>query len=392
MCLTQMDAFLIRALYLSAAGIVFATVLGLNPAASALFALTFFLVVLLWLSGTVRQVVRTDAIVLLTIGLALGNIVINASAEEARVTFGYLKKYIMFSSTLVYFQAACKLRIDEDTEKFLLTLASVIAAFFAAAYALELSNLYVIRGRVSDYLTFGFTNPNLTALFLVCIFSCELLQVFRSRKIFRKLVHLLLAGALCFFVQKTGSRNCLMTIILETVLCGALQFRKRGVRLPKWAALLAAVWPLLFAGLYLAFVDSEWITETFAFIAAKGKGLDSRIEVWLPALNSYAESPLFGAYSQISRGTGLSQMHNTHLDILASYGIVPLVLVCGLLYGMIRGSGNGREETMARICFASAIIMGMGEAALFSGGLGIYLFAGMALLLCGRQREERVEQ
>jgi hypothetical protein len=32
--------------------------------------------------------------------------------------------------------------------------------------------------------------------------------------------------------------------------------------------------------------------------------------------------------------------------------------------------------------------MGMGEAALVSGGLGIYLFAGMFLLLCNREQNQ----
>lgn len=393
MRLTQMDAILIRILYLSAAGIVFATVLGLNAAASALFALTFPLVALLWLSGATRQVHWTDALLILTAGLALWHIVMNASAEGTGITLGYFKKYAMFITTLVYFQAACKLRIDRGTEKFLLALASVLAVFFAAVYASGSPLLYMIRGRISNYLTFGFTNPNLAALFLVCVFTCELISVFQSRGAVRKLWHILLAAALCFFVWKTESRNCLLTILLETVLCGFLHLRKRGLRLPRWFSFLTAVWPLLFVGLYFVFVDNGWIQETFAFIVDEGKGLDSRLAVWRPALYYYEKSPIWGAYSQISRGTGASQMHNTHLDMLVSYGTVPLILVCVLLYRLLRsGAGETKEETMARICFSAIIIMGMGEAALFSGGLGIYLFAGMALLLCGKQREEQEKQ
>ena len=89
----------------------------------------------------------------------------------------------------------------------------------------------------------------------------------------------------------------------------------------------------------------------------------------------------------------MSQMHNTHLDILVSYGTVILILTCYLLHSVIRSADgeNMKEETMVRLCFCGTIIMGMGEAALFSGGLGIYLFAGMFLLLCNRDRSEAGE-
>lgn len=394
MRLTQIDAFLIRMLYLLAAGIVCATVLDLSSLSSMMFALTFLGVILLWLSGAHREVSRTDVILILTIGLTLGNIIINASIEGASLSFGYLKKYIMFITTLVYFQAAVKLRIDEKTEKFILALNSILAVFLTAVFVSNTSAQYLIRGRVSSYLTFGFTNPNLAALFLMCIFTGELILLFQRRGFFRKLLHLLLAAAVFYFVWETGSRNCLMTIVAETILCSILYLTKRGFRLPRWLSMLVAVWPMLFVSVYMFVMGNARIQELLSFLVSEGKGLDARLSVWRPALRYYEESPIWGAYSQISKGTGISQMHNTHLDILASYGTVILILVCCLLYCMIRGkdSHDLKEDTMVRICFCGTIIMGMGEAALFSGGLGIYLFAGMFLLMCNRERNEPQEE
>lgn len=391
MRLTQMDTILIRMLYLAAAGIVMLTVLGAESVASGLFYLTFILVVLLWCSSAMRSVTWTDAVLILTIGLSLAHVIINAWIEQTPIGFSYFKKYFMFVCTLVYFQAAHKLRIDVKTEKFLLTLISLLAVFLTVVYAVNDPALYMIRGRISNYLTFGFTNPNLTALFLMCIYTGEMMQFFRSRSAFGKLWHLLLAGAVCYFVWETGSRNCLMTMAIETVLCTLLYLTKKGFRLPKWFSLLVAVWPILFALVYVSFVESQWIQEMFAFLVEEGKGLDARLPVWQAALYYCERSPILGAYSQISWGTGMTQMHNTHLDMLVSYGTAVLILVCYLLYSVIRssdsGSGNIKEETMAKICFAGTIIMGMGEAALFSGGLGIYIFAGLFLLLCSREQE-----
>ena len=394
MRMTQMDTILIRMLYLTAAGIVMLTVLGAETVSSALFGLTFVLVVLLWLSGSMRNVIWTDAVMILLIGLTLGNVIINAWVEGTPVNVNYFKKYIMFICTLIYFQAAFKLHIDDATEKFLLNINSLLAVIFVAAYAVNDPAIYMIRGRVSNYLTFGFTNPNLVALFLMCIYTGEMIRFFKNKSVFGRLFHLLLAAAVCFFIWETESRNCLITIALETVFCILLHLTRKGFRFPKWLAFVVAVWPLLFVMVYMAFVYNARIQELFAFLVSEGKSLGARISVWQPALKYYWESPIWGAYSQISRGTGMSQMHNSHLDILVSYGTVVLILVCGLLYSMLysRNRQNLKAETMARICFAATIIMGMGEAALFSGGLGIYLFAGMFLLMCNKEQKEPAER
>lgn len=396
MRLTQIDAILIRMLYLAAAGIVVLTVIGVQTLASVLFGLTFILVLLLWFSGAMRSVTWTDAILILMVGLSLVHVSINAWLEETAISFSYFKKYFMFLCTFVYFQAAYKLRIDGKTEKFLLRLISALAVFLLAVYAANIPSLYVLQGRVSSYLTFGFTNPNLTALFLMCIYIGEMMQFFRQRSAGGKLWHLLLAAAVCYFIWETKSRNCLLTLVLITVLCILLYLTKNGFRLSGWFALLVAVWPIVFVLLYMTMIDNAWIRNIFSFLVDEGKGLDARIYIWRAALYYCQQSPILGAYSQISLGTGMSQMHNTHLDILASYGTVVLILACYLLYSVIRssdrGSENLKEDTMAKICFAGTIIMGMGEAALVSGGLGIYLFAGAFLLLCNAETKTAVKK
>ncbi|MBQ7230960.1 MAG: hypothetical protein IJX04_08715 [Oscillospiraceae bacterium] len=380
-------------LYLAAAGIVVTTVLSVDSVASLLFSATFILVVLLWCAGALRSVIWTDAVLILMVGLALSHVILNAWFQGTPVSFAYFKKYFMFICTLVYFQAAYKLRIDEKTEKFLLTVNSALALFFAAYYLSHRIEVYMLNGIVTNYLTFGFTNPNLTALFLMCAYTGQLVQIARNRQFFPRLLHLILAAAVCWFIWETKSRNCMITVSLVTGMCVLLYLTKHGFRLPGWFSLLISVWPIMFAVAYVVLVRNPQIQSIFSFLVSSGKNLDARLSVWLPALQYYAGSPILGAYSQISKGSGMSQMHNTHLDILVSYGTVILILTCYLLHSVIRSADgeNMKEETMVRLCFCGTIIMGMGEAALFSGGLGIYLFAGMFLLLCNRDRSEAGE-
>ena len=387
MQMTQMDSILIKMLYLSAAGIVVLTVLGIEGLSSALFGLTFILVILLWCVGAMRKVIWTDAVLILTIGLALGNVITNAWLEGARISFGYFKKFIMFICTLVYFQVAYKLDVNKNTEKFLLRINSALAVFLIVFYYFNQVDVYMLKGRISNFLTFGFTNPNLTALFLMCIYTGEMVSLFRSRSVLIRIWHLILAVAVCYLVWETQSRNCLITMAVETVLCILLWLTKSGFCIPKWFSFMIAVWPLGFVLIYLLFVQNQQVQEWFSFMISEGKGLDARLSIWLPALQYYLDSPIIGAYSQISRGTGMSQMHNSHLDVLVSYGTLIMVLVCYLLYSVIHNtnSANIKADSMVRICFSGTIIMGMGEAALFSGGLGIYIFAGMFLLLCNNQ-------
>lgn len=388
MQLTQMDSFLIRVIYLVAAGIVMMTVLGASEAASFLFTLTFFLAVLFWGAGAIRRVTWMDAVLIFLVGLSLSNVMINAWAEGTRVSLGYMKKYAMFICTLVFFQASIKLSIDEKTEKFLLNLNSLLAVFLIVYFYVNPIAIYMMNNRVSNYLTFGFTNPNLTALFLLCFYTGELIRIFQSRGIFRRLWHIFLAAYMLYFVWETESRNCILTIIAVTFICILLYLTKNGFRFTKGMALLISLWPLIFSILYMLLVESAFVQQVFAFMAKEGKELDARVMIWRAALMYFGESPILGAYSQISRGTGMSQLHNTHLDILTSYGVLVLILACYLLYHMLcsRDLENMKKETMTRVCFAGTIIMGMGEAALFSGGLGLYIFAGMFLLLCNKRR------
>ena len=115
-----------------------------------------------------------------------------------------------------------------------------------------------------------------------------------------------------------------------------------------------------------------------------------RVDVCGDAMQHLGKSPLFGAYYEISDGTGTRHMHNSHLDIAASYGLPVLVMVCVLLVRCLHQQGRiykNKKEYIFILSFACSVLLGVGEAAVFSGGLGLYIMAGASLLLANKRDE-----
>jgi O-antigen ligase len=194
-----------------------------------------------------------------------------------------------------------------------------------------------------------------------------------------------LLAMLVYFIVLTEARSALIVMAAFLLFGTWLVFRGKTYRsLPLWLLILAAVFPLIFAGLYLSFVHSDWINQTFSFLVNEGKALTNRVEIWQNAFRAFADSPILGAYSQLSHGKGTFQMHNTHVDILASYGISVLIGVCVLLYRSMKAKNTRitrQTSSLFLAAFIGALSLGIGEAALFSGGIGIYLFVCEFLLL-----------
>ena len=169
---------------------------------------------------------------------------------------------------------------------------------------------------------------------------------------------------------------------------------KKNLHISKMTASLFAIFPALFLVPYMLLIYTPWMQEAFDFLVDEGKGLDSRMRTWEPAVQALKGSPLLGAYCDISNGTGASQMHNTHLDIAVSYGVPVLVLVCLLLRNYLYQHGRryeNKQEYIYILGFACAIMLGIGEAGLFSGGLSLYIFIGTFLLFTDWKEEETVD-
>lgn len=391
----KLDTRLFKLLFLVTAGIVVTQSLGQGWLTSYLFLLTFPLTVALWIYSVRRELSSLDLLMVGIVALAMLSVMINAAATTTMPSFGYIKKLIMFAMTLMFLQTCYRVRVDQSVVDVVYRVADILTIYFIFLFFADPAVNYQINGRHSAYLTFRFSNPNMTALFLACLYMLELYRLFTPEKWYWKLLHILMAVALAVFIVLTQSRNVLLILVVFTVICAVLILRRSNrLRLGKWISALIAVFPGVFVLVYVAIVNTPWINKVFAFLVGEGKGLDSRLEIWESGIGYMASFPFLGAYSEISNGTGTFQMHNTHLDIACSYGVPVLVLVCYLLWRYLNQQNRvytNKESFTYVLGFACAILMGIGEAALFSGGLAIYVFVGGFLLMANHMedKEER---
>ena len=85
----------------------------------------------------------------------------------------------------------------------------------------------------------------------------------------------------------------------------------------------------------------------------------------------------------MSGGTGISQAHNTCLDVLTSYGVIVFALTVIFLTYILYWNGKklAEKKFLYLAAFGCLLLMGTGEAALFSGGLCIQVVVGIFLAL-----------
>ena len=379
------DTLLIKLQFLTLVGIIVTQALGQAQVSSLLFTLTFALTFGLWLVTAARKISRRNGLAILILIASCAGVSANALMTGTVVSFSYFKKLIMFWSTVLLLGVMGEYRPEGPEIRFIFRWNSLLACFWILLYFGWRDRMHLLNGLVTVYLTFGFTNPNLTAVFLSAVCMIELIHGAAAVKRMEKLRHTVQAGWMLFFVFETRARNAqLLLVFFLTAYLILTFFPSRKPRMNGWMAAVVTMFPFLFAMGYLLLVHSPVIQKLFSFLIGEGKELDSRIGIWQFALSAFASSPVFGAYSEISGGTGASQMHNSHLDILASYGAPVFGMFCVFLFQVLHGGdaqGGGHIHFLCQAGLAALLLSGMGEAMLFSGGMGIYLFTGVFLML-----------
>ena len=357
------DAWLVQGLAVLVLGIAVLQTVGADRLSGVLFDLTFPLTVALWLRSVRETVTWEDVCLLMTVAVAVACVLLGAVIHGTGAGFDYWKKPIMFMTTLLYFQAASRLRADAGLKAFVGRGIMLAAVVFLAMFLLRREEMYTIAGVPSAYLTFGFTNPNLATLFLAMM---AMLLFCRARET-KRWYYAVAAVWMAVFVVLTGARNAMLALAVFGLLC---LLRWERVRVPGlWTWM-----PLVFAVAYLLLLPA--VQPLLHWLGRDGKALDSRWEIWQQAWQALTASPLLGGYDAVSQGTGMFQMHNSHLDLAVSYGVPVLVLVCVLLRRWLKYC-RGVYAPAA----VGAVLLGCAEAAVFSGGLGIYILAGLPLLL-----------
>lgn len=380
----KIELTLLRTDYLLGAAVVIFQLFNLQSMVSMFFYGTFIVTLLLWICTLEKEIDGIDFLAMSILELAFINVVVNGVFAGASFTFQYMKKYIMFCSTIVFFSAARKLPFRQKDSRRFEYLYLGICTFFILMYYTQSRQMHLLNGSYTRYLVFRFTNPNLTALFLSCIMMFLAVAGVCEKSKIRKGILFLTAVFCTGFVLQTESRNAIIVLCIFICLFVAVFLKKIPLKIGRFVSLITVIFPLIFAELYLLYIQKLKSAPFLSFIISEGKDIDSRVTIWKKAMQAFEASPVIGAYYQISNGTGSFQMHNTHLDILTSYGIVVLVLVCIFLYKLLRKmqeAVQSKIQSISTIAFMCALLLGMGEAALFSGGLAVYLYFGVFLLL-----------
>lgn len=385
--MTYAENIIIRILYIAAISLVIFQVFSINRAVSILLIATIITVYVLWGLTLYKEVTNRDVMLVCLITLTSWNVFINAQMAGADLSFSYIRKLLLFSSTLIFLQTATKMRIDSRLEQLILNANSLLAIFLLAEYLILGNQAYLINGIVTQYLTFHFTNPNLTGMYLSAIAMLEICRALGEQKKWWTVFHFLLAGGLLYLTYETQSRNVLFSVIFFFGMLIINNFQEGDVhRMNPVLALITILWPAVFVAVYMFIINRPVLIGYFSFLVSAGKNIDSRIRIWTNALLYFRSSPVFGSYYQLSNGTGMSQLHNTALDITASYGIFVFIGVLTFLFKIMtcrNETGMTKAQFQYISAFSACFIMGMGEAALFSGSLSFFALVGLFMMLTG---------
>lgn len=357
---------------------------------SALISLCFsfsFVFILVYIAMRIRWY-RFDAKVLLLILLATINILVNAAlSPEANLGFDYFKKLIMFATFIFHLYFSSKDKISGNAFMICLYLP------FFAGIALIIS--YFFLGNTDLYaggISLGFSNSNFAGMWLLHLLIYSFLVAIRQQK--RKwvgAVAILASVILVWLIIETKTRSCLLAAVFFLALVLAGRLISPSKILNRIVLLFVTVFPIIFVAIYHVLLQSNWFLSMFSFLVSEGKSLGSRLSVWEPAIKALQSNFIFGDYSGISNGTGMAQMHNMHLDVICSYGIIPFCLFLWLLYHSCCSASQksknmknvrSRYFNYCAICgFLSTVIMGTFEAGIVAGAMGLnILTAGLVLL------------
>lgn len=361
-------SFCIQVEVILVALIIISTILGQKTIVS----LGVTLGLLVSLGYTLLRIKRKkfDGTTMLLIILASINVILNGLVSvEAQLGFGYFKKLFMFIAFMLMLYYAQEDQISNETRQWLLKIPCLCAMLLVLSYFL--GNTVQYGGGI----TLGFSNPNFTGMWLLhLLIYIFLVVVSPESKVGTRFIGCLFIGAIVWLIILSKARSCYVGLITFAILC-VFGILLRPVQMLKQQILvLIVVLPIVLVFIYQYLLNSAWFLDMFSFMVSEGKGLDARLKVWQPALEIVQKNFVFGDYSGVSNGTGVSQLHNTHLDVLGSYGFLPLILFMRQLFVV------GKKTILSctsyfnycAICgYLAIIVTGGFEAAVVAGSMGM---------------------
>lgn len=315
--------------------------------------------------------------VVLLFALCFINVFIDSLINSGPFTFSYYKKLIMFISSILWI-VYCKYSYIQKWDYYYISL--IMAILSVVAYMNISSGFAIQDGGI--FLQYGFTNSNQAGMMLsACVIFLMSGLFYGGYKRYIKIVILLLTIAITYVTYLTGCRSALLAIAFPPFLM-VFEMVTKKVYWNKFLLFLYSWLPLIFLLAYFTFAASLSYDMNFGF--ETGKTNESRLEVWEASLNSVSGHEIFGNYYQASHGTGEFQSLNTHLDVLNSYGFIPLIIFILIIYRVLTAKDIRLYSNFQRYglySFMACFIIGCFEAGLVAGSAGLFVAAfGMVLL------------
>ncbi len=339
---------------------------------SALFVLSFFCVLLIFIPFVRRNVDSLFVIVLTIIILSFVSVFYSGISNGIGMSFSGLNNYLSFCSTILYMYVMGTMKIHKRIAKILIAIGVMVALLY------PIGCVYFGFTMNTTLFTMNFSNPNLTGLFILqSIFYCVLGSIVFKKKITRTACLLLVIVNISLMLR-TEARNCIISLALFLLIL--IWFRtKRSGRINNHFLAFLSLFPLIFVFVYLKFISRFKGMSTLNYLVSEGKKLESREWIWNNIFSKLQGHYLFGDY-YVCGGNA----HNSHLAILAGFGIIVLVLSVIFIYKImvkVNYSCKSFKQAGCLAAFCGTIFMGMGEGALFCGSIGLYIPACTFLLL-----------
>lgn len=353
---------------------VFSAIWQIGSITSAIIALSFAITAALaFITISNKNNRYTVLLWLITVILSY----ISVTKGKTNVNFEYMKVWIMFITTINLYFWVYATKVNDLIIKRIFICGFVTAVMFILGF---LSGRSKANPELPDLVTFGLSNPNLAGIYLLNVFLCIFILTKFLKKKFLRFVCYAICTALFYFICLTEARSC----IIATIAClffSILPSKKYS----KFITFSILIFPLIFAILYLKLINTDF-ANIFEFMESEGKTLTSRVLIWEKHFYIFKNNILLGSYYHSGGNT-----HNTHIMILASFGIFTFTLVMIYLNRIVNYIGTfirEKYQIIALYAFYAVILMGTFEAVLFSGSQGMYVFSGAFLLLAKYVNQE----
>lgn len=291
--------------------------IALTPIASGVAAFFGYLMIICFWAYALVWMLKNRSIKI-SILLLLAIVALSAVTSTMYFNGEELRKKIISLVSFISFYWILSLPADTDSQQNIefkhLYYSAVVLTFVFVTYAFAFPAIaYTPYGAYGNLIfTMGLGNPNGTAVYVLFTAMVLLLAFVSTKHKLKKIMLLILVGALSYIIYLLSSRTVLICFLLAVV-CVIVLPKLKVKRIFRYAVLIA---PLIMILIQFAFNDKIGDLEIL------GKDLDTgRFEMYRDLLQEIAKNPGQYIFGNLC-GYNFQNFHNGILTIFASLGVV----------------------------------------------------------------------